>query len=274
MNWNLIPEFIRMEMDLRIGIHDGYIQVASQNVGALFIITPYLIAVKLRNDKHNIKSPLLNLSLIMTIAISVLSGRRALWLVMILCPCIIYLLSYFSNALNLINSTIKTAIKIYGATCIVLAFALVAIPGRFENIGSIKRLQEAFSREDERTIQKGYLIDGFKTNLVFGTGFGAYAGYLRNEERPWTYELTYHKILFNMGFVGTFALTGLIFLYFVKVITIMRKFKQDSLIPFGLLTGYISLLIGAYSNPYFGSFDYLFFAGLLPFLASFNKGYA
>ena len=40
-----------------------------------------------------------------------------------------------------------------------------------------------------------------------------------------------------------------------------------------LLVAFCSLLIGAYSNRYFGSFDLLFFAGLLPYLATFNHGF-
>jgi hypothetical protein len=138
---------------------------------------------------------------------------------------------------------------------------------------SIRYLKAAFSAQDERTIQRGYLFDGFAESPVLGSGFGAYAGYLRNEERPWTYELTYHQMLFNVGVVGVGFLGALFSLCLVLVIRLLRRFKDGSAIPFGLLVGFCSLLIGAYSNPYFASFDFLFFVGLLPYLSTFQLGF-
>jgi O-antigen ligase len=100
--------------------------------------------------------------------------------------------------------------------------------------------------QDERNIQKRFLVEAFAERPLMGAGFGSTARYLRSYERPWTScELTYHQMLFNLGIVGT-----------------------------ALLAAFCSLLLGAYSNRYFGSFDLLFFAGLLPFLATFTGGFA
>src|SRR5207244_3254495 len=125
----------------------------------------------------------------------------------------------------------------------------------------------------ERTIQKPYLMAGFARAPLLGSGFGAYAGYLRSEERPWTYELTYHRLLFNVGLVGLAVLGALFFTYFVLVFRLLGRFREGSAIPFGLVVGFCSLLIGAYSNPYFGSFDYLFYLGFLPYLSTFRAGF-
>jgi hypothetical protein len=54
----------------------------------------------------------------------------------------------------------------------------------------------------------------------------------------------------------------------------LRIFKRGSAIPFGLIIGLISLLIGSSSNPYLGSFDLLFFVGVLPYLSTFRRGFA
>jgi len=151
---------------------------------------------------------------------------------------------------------------------------LVAVrPESIPEIGYVSHLREAFSAEDERTIQKPYLIDAFMESPIIGSGFGAHAGYLRSERRPWTYELTYHQLLLNLGIVGLVALGGLVSLYFVFVTRLLTQFKDGSAIPFALLIGIWSLLIGVYSNPYFGSFDFLFFFGLLPYLSTFRLGF-
>jgi hypothetical protein len=108
---------------------------------------------------------------------------------------------------------------------------------------------------------------------VFGSGFGGYAGYQRNDLKPWTYELTYHTLLFNVGIVGAAFLLTLFSFYFLLAIGLLSRFKEGSAIPFGLLVAFCSLLAGAYSNPYLGGFDSLFFAGLLPYLSTFQNGF-
>ena len=63
-------------------------------------------------------------------------------------------------------------------------------------------------------------------------------------------------------------------LYLMMVVRILREHTEHSAIPFGILAGVCGLLGGAYSNPYLRSFDYLFFAGLLPYLSTFRTGFA
>ena len=52
-----------------------------------------------------------------------------------------------------------------------------------------------------------------------------------------------------------------------------RRFEEGSAIPFGLHVAFCSFVLGAYWNPYFGSFDFRFFAGLLPYLSTFRHGF-
>jgi len=150
---------------------------------------------------------------------------------------------------------------------------LLILPEGALDVPTISRLKQAFSSEDERTIQRPYLIAGFMKSPVFGSGFGAFAGYVRSDERPWTYELTYHRMLFNLGIVGVTVLGVLFSLYFATVVRQLRQFKDEATIPFALLVAYCSFFVGAYSNPYFGSFDLLFFVGLLPYLSTFQLGF-
>lgn len=143
-----------------------------------------------------------------------------------------------------------------------------------QDVGAISHLKQAFSSEDGRTIQKPFLVDGFLESPVFGSGFGAAAVYVRDNERPWAgYELTYYQMLFNLGTVGVLFLGALFSFYFGMVVRLIRKFKKGATVPFALLVAYCSFFVGAYSNPYFGSFDLLFFVGLLPFLSTFQSGF-
>jgi hypothetical protein len=43
--------------------------------------------------------------------------------------------------------------------------------------------------------------------------------------------------------------------------------------PFALLVGLLSFMVGVYSNPYLGSFDFLVYLGILPYLSTFRHGF-
>jgi hypothetical protein len=271
--WGLIPEAFRQDLELRIGIHEGYIQITSYNIGSLFIIVPYLVSLQFRTDAARANTWLTKLALAMCLILTAFSGRRALWLAVVLTPCLILVLSIVTRSHGTIRAGVTRLLRVYSIAVAVVVGLVVARPEGMPEIGYVSHLREAFSAEDERTIQKPYLIDAFLESPIMGSGFGAYAGYLRSEQRPWTYELTYHQLLFNLGIVGLIALGGLVSLYFVLVIRLLREFKDGSAIPFALVIGFCSLLIGVYSNPYFGSFDFLCFLGLLPYLSTFRLGF-
>jgi O-antigen ligase/polysaccharide polymerase Wzy-like membrane protein len=271
--WGLIPENLREDLDLRIGIHEGYIQIASHNIGSLFVIVPYLLSLQFRKDAVRPNTWVTKLTLVMCLILTVVSGRRALWLVVALTPCLILVLSIVTKSHGSIGMGATRLLRAYTVAVVVAVGVIMLRPNSLPEIGYIGHVKAAFSSEDERSIQKAYLLDSFAQSPILGSGFGAHAEYLRNEERPWTYELTYHQLLFNLGIVGLVTLGSLVSLYLVLVASLLRRFKDESAIPFALLVGFCSLLIGAYSNPYFGSFDFLFFVGLLPYLSTFRVGF-
>jgi hypothetical protein len=269
----LIPASVRQELALEIGIGDGYVHLGSVNITSMFVIAPYLLAVQFRADAHKSTSTLTKIALVLSLVLVVLSGRRALWIVVALTPGIILLLSGLTGSGRLLTAWGKRFLLIFAIAGAVGLSAIFILRDGGSDSGVVARLKEAFSSQDERTIQRPHLVAAFTESPVLGSGFGGYAGYRRNEAKPWTYELTYHTMLFNLGIVGTGFLLALFSLYFVFVVRLLRRFKSASAVPFGLLVGFCCLLIGAYSNPYLGGFDSLFFAGLLPYLSTFERGF-
>jgi hypothetical protein len=272
----LISEGIRQELEMGIGFGDGYIQFSSVNISAMFFIAPYLLSLQFRADAGKSNSLLTKLALVLSLVLVVVSGRRALWIVVALTPCTILLLSILTGSSGLIKAGGRRVLLACAVAGVVGLGTLLIIPeGALdgEYTGSINRLKQAFSSDDERTIQKPYLLNAFMKSPVLGSGFGGYAGYIRSDERPWSYELTYYQMLFNLGTVGVTVLGTLFGVYIAAVVRLFRQFKDGSAIPFGLLIAFFSLLLGVYSNPYFSGFDSLFFVGLLPYLSTFQHGF-
>jgi len=102
-SWGLISASIRDELELRVGIHDGYIQITSNNISALFIIVPYLLSLQFRADAGKENSTLMKLALALSLVVVVVSGRRALWVVVALTPCTILLLSSLTGSYGLLK---------------------------------------------------------------------------------------------------------------------------------------------------------------------------
>jgi O-antigen ligase len=265
----LIPESISKELEQNIGFHDGYVQITSTNIGSLFFIVPYLLALQCRKDAGGLQGRLATASLFLCFALALLSGRRALWLCLTLAPLLIGGISMLCKSGYLFRRGARTLLLSY-AGCILLApMILVGVENLIE-AGPMQYLVSAFSAEDERSIQLGYLIDSFAKYPLLGSGFGGYAGYLRNYEAPWIYELTYFQLLFNFGIIGTLYILGTFSVYLYYVFKSLKR-RKSSPMTFASVVGLSSFLIGVYSNPYLGSFDFLLYLGLLPFLASFSN---
>lgn len=274
----LMSQSMRVELDLFVAARDGFFQITSQNIGTMFVVVPYLMASELRADSAGRYRWLSRLALVLALSVVALAGRRALWLSVALMPLGVLALGALTGSLGRLRRSARLALVAYGAAAFVgaslLPFAQV-LPVRVTSSGAFGYLSAAFTAQDERTIQKSYLVEAFAEAPWFGSGFGSTARYLRDYERPWAgYELTYHQMLFNLGVVGTALLGGLVAAYLAMVVRLLRRHPDGSAVPFALLVAFCSLLIGAYSNRYFGSFDLLFFVGLLPFLSSFRSGFA
>ena len=269
----LLSESILKELRLSIGFHEGYVQITSHNIGSLLFITPYLVAIQFCRNTQSLNGKLTKLSLLLCVVVSALSGRRALWLCVGLTPVIIGLLAVSSTSLRAIKPVAQKLIALLACGfvfALIVMIATKAQPGE-SGIIVLDHLSAAFSSEDERTIQSGYLVSGFMDQPLFGSGFGAYGGYLRSDDRPWVYELTYFQLLFNCGLAGVLYWGALGGTYFFLAGRVIRENVDHTAQPLCLMVGVCGFLLGAYSNPYLGSFDFLIYVAILPFVASLQK---
>lgn len=261
--WGLVPVSMKKELDLRVGFHEGYVQITTQNIGSLFFIVPYLMAIQLRKDFNVSKRRLESILLVLLLTLCILSGRRALWLCVLATPVLVVLVAIVGKSTHLLR--LRSALFAYPVVGLASAFILLTLG---EGFGLLEHLKSAFSAQDERSIQKGFLLSGFSQYPFFGVGFGKNAGYTRSRTAPWIYELTYHQLLFNIGIVGVLILATTIGVFIFQAIKTSSKSSKTAVFSFGSTVGVLSFFIGAYSNPYFGSFDFLIILGFIPFIAA------
>jgi O-antigen ligase len=265
---NVYTETFLEENALRVGLHEGFVQVTSHNVGSLFFISGYLLyhAVACHRKNLNILSAA---ALICALLAAMLSGRRALQLAIFLAPIfLIFTAKIFSEK----KTVTKKIIKLWLIIVFGLLFVLVYFfsNGHLNVDSFIDRFALVFVDDGgARTSQAASLYSAFLSYPFFGSGIGGISELVRSEDAPWVYELTYLQLLFNFGIVGT-ALFGALFFSQIWRVRCNSRYRRInySIEERSMFSGAFFLIFGAATNPYLGSFDFMLMIGIVPFVAN------
>lgn len=263
------PEWFKQEMSIGVGLHEGYSDVSANNINSLFFIVPIIYAVAISNNSSiNYPKIFMWLLLIVSMFTALLSGRRALIILLFLIPFI-----YKFQAFFVLNKKSRKKRGIHVITMILLyLFPLIAIYVLYsldiiDMADLVNRLCSAFAGDTVRVDQYKALMEGFSDKYILGSGFGGSVSVKRSSDRPWMYELTYIQMLFNGGLAGFGAVFTLFGFFYVKAIISIRQFCSYQEESLALLTGFLVFCIASASNPYFSSFDTLFILGTLPLIS-------
>lgn len=261
-------EFID-EMKMNIGIHEGYIQITSHNVGMYLFTIPFMITRLYGGNSPHLS--FLKFSLIISILVMLLSSRRAILVVTLLTPIIVLVIYLLIGKLN------YKMIKQF--SYLVLIFIVTTIsfsvyfnsqyPEAFESFYQRINLINSELDDSPRLIQSKELIKSVAEKPLMGHGYGAVTNIVRSDTRPWVYELTYIQMLFNMGIIlFTFVITN--FLYYIFKTIKRIKTVTDYNFHTSLLCGAICIFLGSITNPYLASFDFMFVLIIMPYIIQYS----
>lgn len=256
---NIIPFFLNIDPDFAVGIHPGYIQIESLNLGTLVFLLPFSFMIDIFFDNFGFKIfkyqfNLFKINQFFLLLVVFFSGRRVLWFFLIALLSIRFILWFKKSKYKFFLITIFASLFF---TISIYIFTIL------DRDSFLKRFGEEFSStsQTDRQIQSIALLNGFKDNLLFGSGFGiGVPGVIRNYERPWTYELSYHIMLFNTGIIGfiiyiTLLLFPLLFIffYFKKHVKIFNLIAPT-------FVAYLFVLFANVIDPFLNSsFDFQWF---------------
>jgi hypothetical protein len=105
----------------------------------------------------------------------------------------------------------------------------------------------------ERVIQAPQLIEGWKRHPLLGSGLGAVlpSGYARSAGTPYSFELTYHAILFQNGIVGLLLILGVPLLAAGRALLAVTWLpREERALAIGGAAGIAGLLVAGATNPY------------------------
>lgn len=239
------------------GIYDGFTEYYSQSQSYLpFFLYFSVTLLLIPHDRMNISNKWLIIMVVMSLILILLSGRRAMWLVVGVLP------FELIGIMRIVNLKTNSLLKVITISCImifVLGYAIISFLD-FDFIYAELLTSFDFETNDsnfERTMQYKSLLEDFCNNPILGNGIGFVSSYIRTPDKPWEYELTYNYLLASFGIVGILIMSFTYLFVIIRGIKIVRRIGlySDLLLP--ALSGVFVMLIINASNPYLLKFDFL-----------------
>ena len=264
--------FEQMNPSINIGIYEGesglfHSGLTTLNFSLPFLITKIIIDVR-RNEYRKID---ISIALI-GVLIALLSGRRALWIILSLSPFFyIVINSYVTKKIDILF-----ILKVF-----MMGFLLFITLVYFLQLDVsllLDRLVAGFDFGDStnesafrRNEQYHALLNGWLDSPIIGSGHGAAAqDNINLAEMQWAYELSYLALLFHVGIIGFFIYFASIIWMIIMLSYYAKEYQNYSYLVLPLLVGLVCFLIANASNPYLLKFDYLWVIFLpLAFLNAF-----
>jgi hypothetical protein len=242
-----------------VDVGDDYVLFTLPTVSSLLFLAPWLCIYAICGNDYRKTSSLL---LLLAITALMLSGRRV-FLLALAAGCIAAFLAYRPLEPTGRNRTWVrvTALSIITALFVTTAFALDVL--NFELLR--ERMLSIFDFDGGESnlvrLHQAYaLMEEISTRPAFGSGLGAVASYVRSDQQPWAYELSYLALIFQFGIVGFLIYAcGVMFL-----LVQLARFGSRAEIPRSdrvgavcFLAGVTAFLLANATNPYLAKFDYM-----------------
>lgn len=262
----VVPTFLFFSFDQTqaVGFYGGFVEYNLRSISSLLFLMPFCASLLIlwpENFQPVVPKVWFWLILILGLVVTILTGRRALWLVTVVGVVFAILHQPIFNRYGL---QMKRWIWIFLFTLIVVPIlfmvirspfdlSLKAMFGYFLSAFGIGSEQSAFIRYD----QFWALLHDILERPFFGWGHGAIcSGSLRQEALPFSYELSYMALIFHTGIVGFFIYaTGVLWIYWMAYRIIRNSALGFYLAP--VMIGTTCFLIANASNPYLETYDHM-----------------
>jgi len=249
---------IDSEYTSHIGIHEGFLHLTSHNIGSLTFLAPFvwcLYAIRTHTD-FGISRTLLLIAVISSIVAVLISGRRVLWLEMMVAPILLLTFSHFTSDKGIARNIVKLYLVMFLFLIVAGYYSATTLEWNYSDMQ--EHFTSAFVSEEERKDQSIALWNGFLESPLVGSGFGRGVGdVVRDDAHPWNYELSYMLLLYNTGILGSVVYAfclGQIYYFGIKQI---KYDICDISIMISLLVAFSCFILANATNPYLQSFDFM-----------------
>lgn len=259
VGWLADSFYVELDQGQAIGLYDGFVEYNMYSIAGLIFLVPFLFSGLLhwRDGEVPLARPWLWLGYALCLALALLSGRRALWGILLVTPMIYFCFAFF-------RPTVRQHV-LRGWGVILLTVGVLVATGLLFDLSPQKMLTYFLSSVSSvsseslslRHLQAVALYEGWLESPWFGHGHGAVASVIRSEEMPWAYELTYLALLFHTGIAGTLVYAACIGWVYWQGLRVIRESSELGSWMVPVLVGLTAFLIVNATNPYLAKFDFM-----------------
>lgn len=247
--------------DAGFGAYDGFIELRIHSLATVMYGFPFVVALLLvrRREMNRLKKVFLWLLIILMFVVSIGSGRRMFWLLVLLTPFLALFCVQISalrlTAIHLFFTLIFVSVAAAGVFLAIVTVFPLELSAIAQNFGAAFLGQEASS--GLRYEQALALWGAFENSPLIGQGLGATVHVIRSDEQPWAYELWYIALLMNVGLVGFCVYAIGVGWVVVRGSTLAQRDPEFARLFVPQMAALSGFIIMTGTNPYLGKFDYL-----------------
>jgi hypothetical protein len=263
----LLPDIFSIIIDKgqRIGFHEGYIHYTTHSIYTLFFAVPFLISALITwpsSKNMPVSRRWLWVALVLSLGVTFLSARRALWIVCAFSPFLTVILHILSSRYYSFSNR-KLVYRTFAGLILIISVVFFSLHPIFEIECSamIQRFVASFQVQTDygaivRVEQFFALWRGWLESPLIGAGLGSVAeGSIRSVYYPWQYELFYLSLLFHTGIIGVIIYSGAVIWIYRMGFKMICSGENLGLYMLPILVGTSSFLIASATNPYLGTFS-------------------
>lgn len=182
-----------------------------------------------------------------------LAHSRGLWIGVAASTAVIMAIMVVLKPGNIVSSPM---LKRAGAWIVTAGLAIVFVVSSDPTLARSTVLGLASTNEvstSARLDQAPQLVSGFERSPLIGSGLGATlpSGYSRDSDAPWSFELTYLQLLFQLGVLGIVTLLAAPAICILACVRAIPRLEGRGLVlAKASAAGLIGLLLTCAGNPY------------------------
>ncbi len=252
-----VPSFYEVS---RVSLVDGQAGISHNSVSSLLFLAPLYISYGLIMKRGRMIGIPYLIGLMLLFFAVITSNRRSIMVISgFACVLVVAHSVFVWNGI----ASVRTVLSRIVLALMVTAFAIkfysaytdIDVDLYLNNVVSAvnKGISESES-DEERVYQKQALLDSFFENVGFGKGHGVPIWLVRDEDKPWRYEMGFYANLHREGLIG-FSVYVLLLLAIYAMPLWGKGIGQFSEIELCLYIASLTQLAGYFVNPTLDSFD-------------------
>lgn len=236
---------------------EEYIEARITNHSSLIFLLPVVVFINLVNAfKDKLFLRLNSVTLILGIFVTLVSGRRALQLSVLLSFFLSFVFILFLR-LNINKKVIKNMFFLFLFALLGLLltdYLLKKFTSRsIEDIlvTFLKGFDWEFTSSGQvRILQTQLLVRGWLESPFVGHGLGSFIStFIRSVDTPWSYEMVYLSLLYQLGIIGVVVYIIILVSIIIAIIKKILKYKDISFYFLSILSGFVCFIVAGATNP-------------------------